>query len=68
LAQAILAAKDHAAFTVSHESAHIGFARSTFDDCVVNCLDALATALGVKAEYEFRVQDIIRQAIDLSLC
>ena len=58
-ALAMLQTEGLAACTVSHDSACIGFARSTLDDGVVSHANALALALGIQQGHALRSHDIV---------
>jgi len=53
-----------AACTVSHDSACIGYARSTLDDGVVSHANALARALGITPGTALRSHHVVRCHLD----
>jgi hypothetical protein len=59
----LLAAEGLAACTVSHDSACIGFARSTLEEGVVSRVNALAGALGLEPGCDLRTQEIVKRVI-----
>jgi hypothetical protein len=59
----LLAAEGLAACTVSHDSACIGFARSTLEEGVVSRVNALAGALGLEPGCDLRTQEIVKWVI-----
>lgn len=57
----IMQAEGLAACTVSHDSACIGYSRSTLEEGVVNHVNELARALGITPGTALRDHDIVRR-------
>ncbi len=59
----LLQSEGLAACTVSHDSARIGYATSTFEEGIVNHVNALAAALGITPGVALREQSLVRQSL-----